>query len=167
MTVRDPARGRERSAPDRARGPRIGLFGLLGSGNIGNDASMESVLSFLRTDHPEAVVDAMFAKVKTESEKDKTTEGKMIGSPEKVTPAGFSNGIMKCQIAEIENTDTSSTGAGAAKTIKMPMCIWGDHSTVAVVSAFGIAELAAGNGGTVESTSSLAAKLRNDVRVKT
>ena len=59
MTVRDPARGRERSAPDRARGPRIGLFGLLGSGNIGNDASMESVLRFLRTDHPEAVVDAM------------------------------------------------------------------------------------------------------------
>ena len=59
MTVRDSARGRERSVADRGRGPRIGLFGLLGSGNVGNDASMESVLGFLRTDHPDAVVDAM------------------------------------------------------------------------------------------------------------
>lgn len=39
--------------------PRVGLFGLLGSGNIGNDASMESVLRYLRADHPDAVVDAM------------------------------------------------------------------------------------------------------------
>jgi polysaccharide pyruvyl transferase WcaK-like protein len=40
-------------------GPRIGLFGLLGSGNSGNEASMESVLAYLRRDHPEAVLDAM------------------------------------------------------------------------------------------------------------
>ena len=38
---------------------RVGLFGLLGSGNIGNDASMEAVLSYLRTDHPGIAVDAM------------------------------------------------------------------------------------------------------------
>jgi polysaccharide pyruvyl transferase WcaK-like protein len=40
-------------------GPRVGLFGLLGSGNIGNDASMDSVLAYLSRDHPDAVVDAM------------------------------------------------------------------------------------------------------------
>lgn len=39
--------------------PRVGLFGLLGSGNIGNDASMEAVLNYLSADHPDAVVDAM------------------------------------------------------------------------------------------------------------
>lgn len=39
--------------------PRVGLFGNLGSGSIGNDASMESVLSYLRTDHPGAIVDAL------------------------------------------------------------------------------------------------------------
>ena len=39
--------------------PRVGLFGLLGSGNMGNDASLESVLGYLRTSHPDAVVDAM------------------------------------------------------------------------------------------------------------
>lgn len=41
------------------RPPRIGLFGKLGSGNIGNDASMESVLGYLAARHPDAVVDAM------------------------------------------------------------------------------------------------------------
>ena len=39
--------------------PRVGLFGLLGSGNSGNDASTEAVVEYLRTAHPEAVVDAM------------------------------------------------------------------------------------------------------------
>ncbi len=39
--------------------PRVGLFGLLGSGNIGNDASMESVLGYLRAAHPGAAIDAM------------------------------------------------------------------------------------------------------------
>jgi polysaccharide pyruvyl transferase WcaK-like protein len=38
---------------------RVGLFGLLGSGNIGNDTSMESMLLYLSTDHPDAIVDAM------------------------------------------------------------------------------------------------------------
>ncbi|MEU9519560.1 polysaccharide pyruvyl transferase family protein [Streptomyces sp. NPDC048224] len=38
---------------------RIGLFGLLGSGNSGNDGSLEAVLDHLRTAYPGAVVDAM------------------------------------------------------------------------------------------------------------
>ena len=38
---------------------RIGLFGRLASGNIGNDASMEAVLAYLREKHPTATVDAM------------------------------------------------------------------------------------------------------------
>lgn len=41
------------------RAPRIGIFGKVGAGNIGNDASMEAILGFLRTYHPDAVVGAM------------------------------------------------------------------------------------------------------------
>ena len=37
----------------------MGLFGGLGTGNLGNDASLEAILRYLRTDHPEAVLDAM------------------------------------------------------------------------------------------------------------
>ena len=35
------------------------MFGLLGNGNLGNEVSMEAVLRYLRTSHPDAVVDAM------------------------------------------------------------------------------------------------------------
>ncbi|MFE9674440.1 polysaccharide pyruvyl transferase family protein [Streptomyces sp. NPDC006259] len=38
---------------------RVGVFGLLGSGNLGNDGSLEAVLGYLRAQHPEAVVDAL------------------------------------------------------------------------------------------------------------
>lgn len=35
----------------------MGLFGLLGQGNVGNDGSAEAVLSYLRTEHPDLVLD--------------------------------------------------------------------------------------------------------------
>ncbi|MFJ3880133.1 polysaccharide pyruvyl transferase family protein [Streptomyces sp. NPDC090077] len=38
---------------------RVGVFGLLGSGNLGNDGSLEAVLGYLREAHPEASVDAL------------------------------------------------------------------------------------------------------------
>ncbi|MFR9795139.1 polysaccharide pyruvyl transferase family protein [Streptomyces sp. MS06] len=38
---------------------RVGVFGLLGSGNLGNDGSLQAVLDHLRAAHPEAVVDAL------------------------------------------------------------------------------------------------------------
>lgn len=48
-----------RGGADRGRTTRVGLFGKVGAGNIGNDASMEAVLAFLRVNHPDAVIDAM------------------------------------------------------------------------------------------------------------
>lgn len=38
---------------------KIGLFGLLGQGNLGNDGSLEAVLAYLARDHPEAILDSM------------------------------------------------------------------------------------------------------------
>jgi len=54
MSPRDPATGAPSATP-----ARVGLFGLLGSGNSGNDVSMETMLGYLRDAHPEAVLDAM------------------------------------------------------------------------------------------------------------
>ena len=60
MTVSSTARRRRGRPASGARpGPRVGLFGLLGSGNIGNDASLDAVLGYLGSYHPDAVLDAM------------------------------------------------------------------------------------------------------------
>jgi polysaccharide pyruvyl transferase WcaK-like protein len=37
--------------------PRVGMFGLFGSGNIGNDGSLEAMLAYLRAAHPDAILD--------------------------------------------------------------------------------------------------------------
>ena len=64
---------------------------------------------------------------------------------------------MKCQ--EIK---TSESG----QTVTMPFCIWADHSTVTYVLSFDLAGLAAGKSTSMEDAAALAAKLRDDVRVK-
>jgi polysaccharide pyruvyl transferase WcaK-like protein len=38
---------------------RVGFFGLLGQGNLGNDGSFEAMLSFVRDRHPEADIDVL------------------------------------------------------------------------------------------------------------
>jgi polysaccharide pyruvyl transferase WcaK-like protein len=52
-----PGQARRRTRP--TTGPRVGLFGLLGQGNLGNDGSMEAVLAYLRTEHPEVILDSL------------------------------------------------------------------------------------------------------------
>lgn len=49
---------RSREGARLLRAPRIGLFGLLGTGNFGNDGSLAAVLGHLRTEHPDATLQA-------------------------------------------------------------------------------------------------------------
>lgn len=51
----------QREASPNVTAPRVGLFGLLGSGNLGNDGSLDAVLAWLRAEHPEAVLDFLCA----------------------------------------------------------------------------------------------------------
>ncbi|MGO8958997.1 MAG: hypothetical protein ACLQFR_16760, partial [Streptosporangiaceae bacterium] len=53
-----------RAIPGRRQGsvanaPRVGLFGVIGTDNIGNEGMLEAVLAYLKADHPEAVLDFM------------------------------------------------------------------------------------------------------------
>jgi polysaccharide pyruvyl transferase WcaK-like protein len=49
-------RRRRRSA---AAAPRVGLFGVIGTTNIGNEGMLEAVLTWLKADHPDAILDFM------------------------------------------------------------------------------------------------------------
>ena len=44
-------------ADANAVAPRVGLFGLLGQGNFGNDGSLEAILAYIRAEHPDAILD--------------------------------------------------------------------------------------------------------------
>ncbi|TCO52067.1 polysaccharide pyruvyl transferase WcaK-like protein [Kribbella antiqua] len=41
---------------------RVGLFGRFGSGNVGNDASLEAILQYLKAERPDAVLDGLFSE---------------------------------------------------------------------------------------------------------
>ena len=65
----------------RAAAPRVGLFGVIGTGNIGNEGMLEAVLSWLKADHPDAIVDFMC----TGPEKVKARYG-VAGHPAELVP---------------------------------------------------------------------------------
>ena len=55
MTASRSGDKRKRSAV----APSVGIFGGIGGGNIGNDASMEALLGYLRNNQPDAILDVM------------------------------------------------------------------------------------------------------------
>jgi hypothetical protein len=115
---------------------------------------------------PEATVDAAFAKMAEDSEKNAERTGskaELVGSPEKVEPAGLDDSaVMKCQVIKV------SLGASTSGTseLKAPLCMWGDHSTVAMVSAQDSAAVLTGKSMTIDQTAELSKKLRDDARVE-
>ncbi|MCT9010453.1 hypothetical protein [Streptomyces rhizosphaerihabitans] len=116
-------------------------------------------------DDPETTVDNMFAGMKKEQQKEGTKDGEFVGSPKAYTPSALDGAVLKCQEIKIKN-DSSSTGAAGPKEFTMPVCIWGDHSTLGLVMPIDFASMMAGKGSTPEAAAETAAKLRNDVRQK-
>ena len=55
MSSRKSTRGRQ----SPSAGPRVGLFGVIGTDNIGNEACLDAVITWLKRDHPDAIVDFM------------------------------------------------------------------------------------------------------------
>ncbi|MGV9880905.1 hypothetical protein [Streptomyces sp. NPDC003006] len=111
---------------------------------------------------PEKVVDGMFAKVKKDSQEPGAQTGKLVGNVK-----DFSTGdvVLKCQESVIKNDSPSGTGSSGPKEIHMPVCIWGDNSTVAVVVPVVAADALAGK-VSLDDASATTLKVRKEVRVK-
>ncbi|MEU6215720.1 hypothetical protein ABZ891_38240 [Streptomyces sp. NPDC047023] len=113
---------------------------------------------------PEKTVDGYFAMAKLENSKDGKSQVELLGTPKTMSPAGFEGAVMKCQDFKFTAKDTTTKGP---KEATLPICIWGDYSTLAMVSATDLASVLAGKPGyTQEQTAELAAKLYKTARVK-
>lgn len=136
--------------------------------NYGEGSTMKSLNYsgvYGEIDDPEKVVDAMFAEMKKKSTGEPGSMS-LIGSPEEFTPDGFENGVMKCQQAEFKMGETGPDDEGVPNTFKTPMCVWGDHSTVAYAAYSDVAVTATGGDIELENVAGLVANLRDDVRVE-
>ncbi|MER7463567.1 hypothetical protein [Streptomyces sp. NPDC097981] len=115
---------------------------------------------------PEKSVDAYFTAFKLKaSQTDEKSTVELVGSPKSVTPAGFKGAVLKCQ--ELKFSSKNPAAVKGPKEYTLPICIWGDYSTLSVVSASDVASILAGKPGyTLEQTGDLAAKLYKTARVK-
>ncbi|CAM5661521.1 putative protein OS=Streptomyces alboniger OX=132473 GN=CP975_11860 PE=4 SV=1 [Streptomyces alboniger] len=135
----------------------------------GEGASMKSLNYsgvYGKVGDPEKVVDAMFAEMEKNSVNGSDGAMKLIGEPEEFTPDGFENGIMKCQKAEYRMGEAGSGDAGVPNSFQTPMCVWGDHSTVAYAVYSDAAATAAGKDIALGDVATQVAELRDDVRVE-
>lgn len=136
--------------------------------NYGEGSTMKSLNYsgvYGEIDDPEKVVDALFAEMERKSTEEPGSI-QLIGSPEEFTPDGFENGVMKCQQAEFKMGETGAGDEGVPNSFKTPMCVWGDHSTVASAAYSDVAVTASGEDIELEDVASLVTNLRDDVRVE-
>ncbi|MEI5103343.1 hypothetical protein RB200_38480 [Streptomyces sp. PmtG] len=129
-------------------------------------------------DDPEQVVDYMFTRAEDgfSEEEDSpsgsgTSGGKKltpVGEPKSYNPSELDGAIMKCQEMKFEGGSDpgSSPGSQGPKNMTLPVCIWGDNSTIGVVITTDVAAVLGGKSGDLEDTASTAAKFRKEVRVK-
>ncbi|MBT2401621.1 hypothetical protein [Streptomyces sp. ISL-100] len=116
---------------------------------------------------PEAVIDAMFEKQEKDSSAGQNTGMKVefVGEPEAFTPDGFEDGVMKCRMAKMSSPGASASAGVSGGGIRVPTCLWADHSTVGTATQADASTLL-GKGKSMEEAAATAAKVRNEVRVE-
>lgn len=115
-------------------------------------------------DDPEKAVDAMFANMKKESQKGGSDDDVTLqGEPKQYTPDSLDGAIIKCQDAEVDNSDG---GENEPKKMSMTYCVWGDHSTLGFAMPMSYLDIAAGKKADPAEAAEITAKLRKEVRVK-
>ncbi|MEV8015238.1 DUF1720 domain-containing protein [Streptomyces sp. NPDC086554] len=109
-------------------------------------------------DNPSKVVDGMFAKMKENAAEDESDTGAPVGSPKSFDADGA---VLKCQEMKVEGG-----GGSGPKELRMPVCIWGDKSTVGVVIPVDMASAMTGKSPSLGDAADTTTKFRKEVRVK-
>ncbi|MFD8382801.1 hypothetical protein ACFV2X_30540 [Streptomyces sp. NPDC059679] len=105
---------------------------------------------------PEKSVDAFFSTLKKKSQAGGSdSDADVVGTPERKSPEGFENGVMKCQMIRAKEDPSP----GEPNTLAL--CTWADYDTVVtVVPREGAKSL------TLDESAKIAADLRKEVRVE-
>lgn len=131
-----------------AAAPKVGLFGILGAGNSGNDASMETVLSYLRSAHPGIVVDALtggpperlrasYGIDATQLSRYSKTEGPTSG-PSAILGKALGKGLdILRTMAWVRRHDVVIVPGAGPLEITLPVGTWGFPFTLFVVALSG------------------------------
>ncbi|MFJ4711713.1 hypothetical protein [Streptomyces sp. NPDC088785] len=106
---------------------------------------------------PGKLVTGMFDKASLGSAGD--DKATLVGDPSDYSTDGY---VMKCQELKM---DGSAAGSTSGKAVHMPVCIWADNSTVAMVLPMTISDMMSGKAADLKSAADLAVKLRKEVRV--
>ncbi|NUP41043.1 MAG: hypothetical protein HOY76_29510 [Streptomyces sp.] len=114
-----------------------------------NNKSIVFIGFYGDVDDPEKSVDAYFDIMRRGSQLSES-----IGDKEKQSPRGFKNGIMKCQYRKAD--------AEPGQPETTPWCVWGDHSTVGMVTVVDATKEKL----SLEGGARIAADLRNEIRVE-
>ncbi|MCT2590465.1 hypothetical protein LHJ74_11175 [Streptomyces sp. N2-109] len=120
------------------------------------------------TDDPEAVLDAAFAKIAEGAAEDPDTadggKAELVGDPTEQNPAGFENGVMKCQNVKFTAPPSSQS---PVDEFSMPLCMWADNSTIAWTLQADTASILSGKETTLADAAATTHKVREDTRVET
>lgn len=106
---------------------------------------------------PGKLVTGMFDKAAVGSAGD--DKASLVGDPSDYSTDDY---VMKCQELKM---DGSATGSTSGKAAHMPVCIWADNSTVAMVIPMTISDMMTGKAADLKSAADIALKLRKEVRV--
>ncbi|MEU7042936.1 hypothetical protein AB0A77_17980 [Streptomyces varsoviensis] len=107
---------------------------------------------------PEAAVDFTFSLEEKNTKDSVKLKFTPKGSPEKFTPNGADDAVMKCQAYELSKS-------GSVKRVTLPICVWADSSTIGeVILADQVSGLSGGK--PLAEVAELAAKIRTDARVE-
>ncbi|GAB2807205.1 hypothetical protein [Streptomyces daliensis] len=136
-----------------------------GSGSTAKKLNFSGVYG--EVEDPEAVVDSAFDKLATEAEEDPDTGGggkaELVGEPESVEPAGLDDAVMKCQNVKFSSPSGDTSGVPG---FTIPVCMWGDHSTIGWVMVADPAAALTGKSMSIDDGAATTTKVRADARVE-
>ncbi|RLV08730.1 hypothetical protein CTZ27_08165 [Streptomyces griseocarneus] len=111
---------------------------------------------------PEALVDGLFKSATDGAAKETNPDDKIEfeGSPQRMTPDGLgADVVLKCQMTK------QSLGPTTTRSLRMPLCVWGDDSTVGTVFALDTSLMVRGEDLGLDEAATRVAKFRESVRV--